>query len=77
MAFLAYSIIGLSIFKLLIDALGGNTLAVYSVLLENILFGFLLAVLIRTSIRQKEARRETLQEDIEQMRKETKEERDW
>ena len=70
MPFLIYSLVGLSAFKLVIDAIGGNQLATYSVFLESILLGFLLAILIRTSVKQKLAERETLAERLKYLRKE-------
>jgi len=68
MPFLVYSILALTIFKVVVDAVGGDLLAPYSVLLETLIFGFILAILIRTSILQKEGRREVLEEELTKLR---------
>lgn len=73
MPFLIYSVVGLGIFKVLVDAIGGNVISSYSVLLEALLFGFFLAIILRTSVRQKEARRENLEEDIRHLREQLEE----
>ena len=70
MPFMIYSLVSLSAFKLIVDAIGGNLMAPYSVFLESLLFAFILAIIIRTSIRQKEAKRETLEENLEKIKQE-------
>ena len=72
MAFLIYSLIGLSIFKLIIDAIGQNLIAMYSVLLENIIFAILFAIILRTSIKQKLAPKESLIKKIEKLKDQDK-----
>ncbi len=69
MPFLIYSVLGIAIFKIVVDALGGDALAPYSVLLETLVLGFLFAMLVRTSILQKEGRREALKEKLDHLRK--------
>lgn len=68
MPFLVYSILALTIFKIVVDALGRDLLAPYSVLLETLIFGFILAILIRTSILQKEGRREVMEAELAKLR---------
>lgn len=68
MPFLIYSILAFTIFKIVIDAIGFGLLAPYSVLLETLIFGFILAILIRTSVLQKEGRRENLEDELAKLR---------
>jgi hypothetical protein len=69
MSFLIYSLVGLSVFKLIIDALGGNLIATYSVFIENVIFAIILTIIIRTSIKQKQGAREALLKNIEELKK--------
>ena len=71
MPFLVYSLLGLSAFKLIVDALGGDLLAMYSVILENIIFALIFGIIIRTSIMQKIAPKEKLLSKIEQLKQQS------
>lgn len=68
MPFLVYSLVGLSAFKLVIEAVAGNLVAPYLVFLDQILLGFLIAMILRTSIRKKEARKETLTSEVDRLK---------
>lgn len=74
MPFLIYSLFGISVFKLIVDAMSGNLLANYSIFLEGIQYAFLLSIIIRTSVKKSQAPREKLMERIEDLKSEVERE---
>ena len=64
MNLLVYTLISLAIFKIVVDLYFGETMTVYSIFLENIIFGIILAMIIRTHYKQKEGKREKLMEKL-------------
>jgi hypothetical protein len=67
MRILVYSLCTLAIFKIVLDILGGDALAVTSVFLENIIFLIILAMIVRTYVKRREGRREMLQRKVNEL----------
>ncbi|MFH0921296.1 MAG: hypothetical protein V1913_13165 [Fibrobacterota bacterium] len=67
MRILVYSLCTLAIFKIVFDILGGDSVAVTSVLIENIIFLIILAMIVRTYVKQREGRREKLQRKVNEL----------
>jgi hypothetical protein len=67
MRILVYSLCTLAIFKILLDILGGDALAVTSVFLENIIFLIIMAMIVRTYVKRREGRREMLQRKVNEL----------
>jgi hypothetical protein len=62
---LTYSLIGLTFFKIIIDVWDRESMALYSVFLENIIYLIFLVVILRTHFKQKLGEREKLAKDLE------------
>jgi ABC-type transport system involved in cytochrome c biogenesis permease subunit len=64
MLILVYSLCSIAVIKIILDIAGGEFVAIYSVVLENIMFFLILTMIIRVYFKQREGRREMLQKKI-------------
>ncbi|MBL8026520.1 MAG: hypothetical protein JNL74_08920 [Fibrobacteres bacterium] len=62
-----YTLIALSVVKLFLDLWGHQAVATWSVLLEALIYGVILVMIIRTSLKRREGRREKLQRKIREL----------
>jgi hypothetical protein len=62
---LVYSLIGLTIFKVIIDLWDRESMALYSMFLENVIFLIFLFIVLRTHFKQKLGEKEKLAHDLE------------
>jgi hypothetical protein len=69
MLILVYTLLSLSFFKIIVDLYFGEVMVIYSIFLENVIFGVILAMIIRTHYKQKEGRKEKLQERYNELSK--------
>jgi len=62
-----YTLIALSVVKLFLDLWGHQVVATWSVLLEAVIYAVILVMIIRTSLKRREGRREKLQRKIREL----------
>jgi membrane protein implicated in regulation of membrane protease activity len=62
-----YTLIALAVVKLFLDLWGHQVVATWSVLLEAVIYGVVLVMIIRTSLKRREGRREKLQRKIREL----------
>lgn len=67
MVFMIYSLCGLAILKIILDVVGGELYATYSVAIETLIYFIVLYMIVRTYLKQREGRRETLQRKINEL----------
>ncbi len=64
---LVHTLIALAVVKLFLDLWGQQSVATWSVLLEALIYGVVLVMIVRTSMKRKEGRREKLQRKIREL----------